>query len=55
MARTGEYALVVLDLMPAKGQAASKGYRGARKWRVKTYQKIARSGRTPAASGPSPS
>ncbi|MFM9608977.1 RNA-guided endonuclease InsQ/TnpB family protein [Streptomyces niveiscabiei] len=27
---------------PAKGQAASKGYREAKKWRAKTYAKIAR-------------
>ncbi|MFJ9863766.1 RNA-guided endonuclease InsQ/TnpB family protein [Streptomyces sp. NPDC101165] len=27
---------------PKKGQAASKGYREAKKWRAKTYQKIAR-------------
>ncbi|MFF5142764.1 RNA-guided endonuclease InsQ/TnpB family protein [Streptomyces sp. NPDC013157] len=27
---------------PKKGQAASKGYRTAKKWRAKTYQKIAR-------------
>jgi putative transposase len=27
---------------PAKGQAASKGYREAKRWRAKTYQKIAR-------------
>lgn len=27
---------------PKKGQAASKGYREAKKWRAKTYAKIAR-------------
>jgi putative transposase len=27
---------------PAKGQAASKGYREAKRWRAKTYAKIAR-------------
>lgn len=41
-AKLTRYDRMMARREPAKGQAASKGYREARKWRAKTYQKIAR-------------
>ncbi|OMI41307.1 RNA-guided endonuclease InsQ/TnpB family protein [Streptomyces sparsogenes] len=38
----GRYDRMMARRRPKKGQAASKGYRQARKWRAKTYGKIAR-------------
>jgi putative transposase len=40
--KLSRYDRMMARRKPAKGQAASKGYREARKWRAKTYQKIAR-------------
>ncbi|MEU5607468.1 transposase [Streptomyces sparsogenes] len=40
--RLSRYDRMMARRRPKKGQAASKGYRQARKWRAKTYAKIAR-------------
>lgn len=40
--KLSRYDRMMARRKPAKGQAASKGYREAMKWRAKTYQKIAR-------------
>lgn len=40
--KLSRYDRMMARRKPAKGQAASKGYREAKKWRAKTYQKIAR-------------
>ncbi|MFE5086773.1 RNA-guided endonuclease InsQ/TnpB family protein [Streptomyces mirabilis] len=41
-ARLTRYDRMMARRRPKKGQAASKGYREAKKWRAKTYAKIAR-------------
>lgn len=41
-ARLSRYDRMMARRRPKKGQAASKGYREAKKWRAKTYAKIAR-------------
>ncbi|MFF9122984.1 RNA-guided endonuclease InsQ/TnpB family protein [Streptomyces sp. NPDC014889] len=41
-AELGRYDRMMARRRPKKGQAASKGYREAKKWRAKTYAKIAR-------------
>ncbi|MBO8191932.1 transposase [Streptomyces oryzae] len=41
-ARLGRYDRMMARRKPKKGQAGSKGYREAKKWRAKTYAKIAR-------------
>ncbi|GGM91858.1 RNA-guided endonuclease InsQ/TnpB family protein [Streptomyces fuscichromogenes] len=41
-AKLTRYDRMAARRRPKKGQAASKGYREAKKWRAKTYQKIAR-------------
>ena len=41
-ARLTRYDRMMARRKPRKGQAASRGYREAKKWRAKTYQKIAR-------------
>jgi putative transposase len=41
-AKLTRYDRMMARRKPAKGRAASKGYREAKKWRAKTYQKIAR-------------
>ncbi|MEU1669366.1 transposase [Streptomyces sparsogenes] len=41
-ARLSRYDRMMARRNPKKGQAASRGYRQARKWRAKTYAKIAR-------------
>ncbi|MCX4452532.1 transposase [Streptomyces sp. NBC_01340] len=41
-ARLTRYDRMMAHRKPRKGQAASSGYREAKKWRAKTYQKIAR-------------
>ncbi|MER7401654.1 transposase [Streptomyces sp. NPDC000070] len=41
-AKLTRYDRMMARRKPAKGQPASKGYREAKKWRAKTYQKIAR-------------
>ncbi|MFE7270842.1 RNA-guided endonuclease InsQ/TnpB family protein [Streptomyces sp. NPDC057623] len=41
-AKLSRYDRMMARRKPKKGQAASKGYREARKWRAKTYQKAAR-------------
>ncbi|MEU1344643.1 transposase [Streptomyces sp. NPDC005827] len=41
-ARLTRYVRMMARRRPKKGQAASKGYREAKKWRAKTYAKIAR-------------
>ncbi|MFF4569104.1 RNA-guided endonuclease InsQ/TnpB family protein [Streptomyces sp. NPDC001410] len=40
--KLSRYDRMMARRKPKKGQAASKGYREAKKWRAKTYQKIAR-------------
>ncbi|WP_053846625.1 RNA-guided endonuclease TnpB family protein [Streptomyces sp. NRRL B-24085] len=40
--KLSRYDRMVARRKPKKGRTASKGYREARKWRAKTYQKIAR-------------
>ena len=40
--RLTRYDRMMVRRRPKKGQAASKGYREAKKWRAKTYAKIAR-------------
>ncbi|MGW2704170.1 RNA-guided endonuclease InsQ/TnpB family protein [Streptomyces sp. NPDC001340] len=40
--KLSRYDRMMARRKPKKSQAASKGYREAKKWRVKTYQKIAR-------------
>ncbi|KND33901.1 RNA-guided endonuclease InsQ/TnpB family protein [Streptomyces acidiscabies] len=41
-ARLTRYDRMVSRRKPARGQASSKGYRDAKRWRAKTYAKIAR-------------
>ncbi|MFB7321662.1 RNA-guided endonuclease InsQ/TnpB family protein [Streptomyces sp. NPDC056190] len=41
-AKLGRYDRMMARRRPKKGQAASKGYREAKKWRAKAYAKIAR-------------
>ncbi|WSV18588.1 transposase [Streptomyces prunicolor] len=41
-ARLSRYDRMVARRKPKKGQAASKGYREAKKWRAKTYAKVTR-------------
>ncbi|MEU1185090.1 transposase [Streptomyces sp. NPDC005820] len=41
-AKLGRYDRMMARRRPKKGQASSKGYREAKKWRAKTYAKIAR-------------
>ena len=41
-AKLSRYDRMMARRRPKKGQAASKGYREAKTWRAKTYQKIAR-------------
>lgn len=41
-AELGRYNRMMARRKPKKGRAASKGYREAKKWRAKTYAKIAR-------------
>ncbi|MBZ9639285.1 RNA-guided endonuclease TnpB family protein [Streptomyces sp. PSKA30] len=41
-AKLTRYDRMMARRKPAKGQAASKGYREAKKWRAKTYAKVAR-------------
>ncbi|GED86331.1 RNA-guided endonuclease TnpB family protein [Streptomyces sp. 6-11-2] len=41
-AKLSRYDRMTARRKPAKGQAASKGYKEAKKWRAKTYQKLAR-------------
>ncbi len=41
-AKLSRYDRMMARRKPKKGQAASKGYREAKRWRAKTYQKIAR-------------
>ncbi|UXY28606.1 RNA-guided endonuclease InsQ/TnpB family protein [Streptomyces sp. HUAS TT20] len=41
-AKLTRYDRMVARRKPARGQASSKGYREAKKWRAKTYAKIAR-------------
>ncbi|MDF3142562.1 MULTISPECIES: transposase [unclassified Streptomyces] len=41
-AKLSRYDQMMARRKPKKGQAASKGYREAQRWRAKTYQKIAR-------------
>ncbi|MEU9456367.1 transposase [Streptomyces sp. NPDC048277] len=41
-AKLARYDRMMARRRPKKGQGASKGYREAKKWRVKTYAKIAR-------------
>ncbi|MFC5219698.1 RNA-guided endonuclease InsQ/TnpB family protein [Streptomyces coerulescens] len=41
-ARLSRYDRMMARRKPAKGQTGSKGYREAKKWRAKTYAKIAR-------------
>ncbi|MFG2954655.1 RNA-guided endonuclease InsQ/TnpB family protein [Streptomyces sp. NPDC048291] len=41
-AKLSRYDRMMARRRPRKGQAASKGYREAKRWRAKTYQKIAR-------------
>ncbi|MFD4973041.1 RNA-guided endonuclease InsQ/TnpB family protein [Streptomyces sp. NPDC058424] len=41
-AKLGRYDRMMARRRPKKGQPASKGYREAKKWRAKTYAKIAR-------------
>ncbi|MGW2959156.1 RNA-guided endonuclease InsQ/TnpB family protein [Streptomyces sp. NPDC001220] len=40
--KLSRYDRMMARRKPKKGQTASKGYRDAKKWRAKTYQKIAR-------------
>ncbi|WP_425264742.1 RNA-guided endonuclease InsQ/TnpB family protein [Streptomyces incarnatus] len=47
-AKLTRYDRMMARRKPKKGQAASRGYREAKKWRAKTYQKIARQRRDTA-------